>query len=70
MNFLSHKYRKENILSGALYILYETIAFIFIVLEIHCCIMVLSHDVASGSDIMPCNKINKILVVYRFRNVA
>ena len=29
----------------------------------------LSHDVASRSDIMPCNKINKPLVVYRFGNV-
>ena len=26
----------------------------------------LSHDVAFGSDIMPCNKIDKPLVVYRF----
>ena len=26
----------------------------------------LSHDLASGSDIMPCNKIDKPLVVYRF----
>ena len=26
----------------------------------------LSHDVASGSDIMLCNKVNKQLVVYRF----
>ena len=26
----------------------------------------LSHDVASGSEITPCNKINKPLVVYRF----
>ena len=25
----------------------------------------LSHDVASGSEIMPCNKIDKPLVVYR-----
>ena len=30
----------------------------------------LSHDVASGSDISPCNKLDKSLVVYRFRNVA
>ena len=30
----------------------------------------LSHDVASVSDITPCNKIDKPLVVYRFsRNV-
>ena len=28
----------------------------------------LSHDIASGSDIMPCNKIDKTLVIYRFRN--
>ena len=26
----------------------------------------LSCDVASGSEITPCNKINKTLVVYRF----
>ena len=26
----------------------------------------LSHDVASGNDITPCNKINKPLVVYKF----
>ena len=26
----------------------------------------LSHDVGSGSDITPCNKIDKPLVVYRF----
>ena len=30
----------------------------------------LSHDVASGSDITPCNKIDKPLVVYIFRNVT
>ena len=29
----------------------------------------LSHAFASGSDITPCNKINKPLVVYRFSNV-
>ena len=29
----------------------------------------LSHDVASGSDIMPCIKINKPLMIYRFHNV-
>ena len=28
--------------------------------------IILSHDAASGSDIMPCNKIDKPLVVYRF----
>ena len=28
----------------------------------------LSHDIVSGSDITPCNKINKPLVVYRFCN--
>ena len=28
--------------------------------------MALSHDVASGSDIRPCNNIDKPLVVYRF----
>ena len=26
----------------------------------------LSHDIASENDIMPCNKIDKSLVVYRF----
>ena len=30
----------------------------------------LSHDIASGSDIMPYNKIDKTLVVYRFRFVT
>ena len=29
----------------------------------------LSHDVASGFDITPCNKIDKLLVVYRFSNL-
>ena len=33
-----------------------------LLLFIHC----LSHDVASGSEITPCNKIDKPLVVYRF----
>ena len=28
---------------------------------------ILSYDVASGSEITPCNKIVKPLVVYRFR---
>ena len=27
---------------------------------------ILSHDVASRSEITPCNKIDKLLVVYRF----
>ena len=30
------------------------------------CIRYLSHDIASGSDITTCNKIDKPLVVYRF----
>ena len=30
------------------------------------CRIILSYDVASGSEIMPCNKIDKLLVVYRF----
>ena len=30
----------------------------------------LSHDVASGSEIKPYNKIDKRLVVYRFNNVT
>ena len=29
-------------------------------------LMYLSYDVASGSEIKPCNKIDKSLVVYRF----
>ena len=32
--------------------------------------VILSHDVVSGSDITPCNKIDKPLVVNRFRNVT
>ena len=28
--------------------------------------LILSYDVASGSEITPCNKIDKTLVVYRF----
>ena len=31
-------------------------------------IWILSHDIKSVSDIMPCNKIDKSLVVYRFSN--
>ena len=34
-----------------------------------CCfqtINILSYDIASGSEITPCNKIDKPLVVYRF----
>ena len=30
------------------------------------CENILSHDVASGSEITPCNKIDKPLMVYRF----
>ena len=30
----------------------------------------LSHDIASESEITPCNKIDKPLVVYRFSNVT
>ena len=30
------------------------------------CYFLLSYDVAFGSEIMPCNKIDKPLVVYRF----
>ena len=29
----------------------------------------LSHDDVSGSDITPCNKIDKLLVVYRSSNI-
>ena len=32
---------------------------------LHVVYIVLSHDVASGSDIKPCNKIDKPLVVHR-----
>ena len=34
------------------------------------CKISLSLDVAPGSDITPCNKIDKPLVVYRFSNVT
>ena len=41
-----------------------------LVLDFTACIKVpksnLSYDVASGSEITPCNKIDKPLVVYRF----
>ena len=30
---------------------------------------ILSYDIATGSEIMPCNKINRPLVVYRFSNI-
>ena len=33
-------------------------------MDINC---ILSYDVASGSEITPCNKIDKPLVAYRFR---
>ena len=33
-------------------------------------LLFISRDVASGSGIMPCNKSDKPLVVYRFCNVA
>ena len=33
-------------------------------------ILFLSHDVTSGSEITPCNKIGKPLVVYRLSNVT
>ena len=32
--------------------------------------LLLSHDVASGSDITQCNNIDKPLVIYRFSNVT
>ena len=31
------------------------------------CYYTLSYDIASGSEILPCNKINKPLVAYRFK---
>ena len=35
-----------------------------------CIVLQLSYDVAPGSEITPCNKIDKQLVVYKFiRNV-
>ena len=33
-------------------------------------IIILSDDVASASDMTPRNKIDKLLAVYRFRNVT
>ena len=30
----------------------------------------LSHEVVSAIDITPCNKIDKLLVIYRFSNVG
>ena len=35
-------------------------------LRIQVCNSELSYDIASGSEIMPCNKIDKPQVVYRF----
>ena len=32
--------------------------------------ILLSHDVTSGSEITPCNKIDKPLVVYRFTGIV
>ena len=43
----------------------ENTGHILFILDIY-----LSHDVLSRNDIMPCNKINKPLVVYRFNNVT
>ena len=37
---------------------------------VRCRYTFLSHEVAPGSDITPCNKIDKPLVVYGFRNVT
>ena len=37
-----------------------------IILSFHRMNQILSYDVASGSEITPCNKICKPLVVYRF----
>ena len=37
----------------------------YVVLQI--IILTLAYDVASGSEITPCNKIDKSLVVYSFR---
>ena len=34
--------------------------------NVHMCYIYLSYDVAPGSEITPCNKICKPLVVYRF----
>ena len=33
-------------------------------------ILILSYDVASGSEIKPCNKNDKPLVVYRFSGIV
>ena len=44
------------------YMLYNTIVPVLTVISDQ----ILSYDVASGSEITPCNKIDKPLVVYRF----
>ena len=44
--------------------------FIIIIIIIIIIFMYLSHDVTSGSEITPRNKIDKPIVVYRFSNVT
>ena len=39
---------------------------VFVTLDLNAQDTILSHEVVSGSDIMPCNKMDKRLVVYRF----
>ena len=46
--------------------IYPTRLINLIMHENSCKILYLSYDVASGSEITPCNKIDKPLVVYRF----
>ena len=41
--------------------------FFYEIIEMNTAKTSLSHDVASGSEIMPCIKIDKPQVVYRFR---
>ena len=42
------------------------VGYSFPYLQVRFVFSILSHDVASGSDITPCNEIDKPLVVYRF----
>ena len=42
----------------------------YFVTEADTIIGILSHGVASGSEITPCNKIDKPLVIYRFMGIV
>ena len=48
------------------YYLYQNVERITIKVKTSMKVLYLSYDVASGSEITPCNKIDKPLVVYRF----